>query len=167
MPGSSGGHGGPTCSTAIASGEGSGEWRLWAFSFFPKATDLSIVTEAEPDAVAELNDRPASARPSPTRTSSPTAVAMTARIRRSASGMSVRRRQRPSLAWTARDDEFPSPGRSLPARAHLQKEESPMSSLMVDFIISLDAYGAAEGWPGLWGMEGPEYLRLARGRRRN
>ena len=33
-----------------------------------------------------------------------------------------------------------------------------MSSLMVDFIISLDGYGAADGWPGLWGMEGPEYL---------
>jgi dihydrofolate reductase len=33
-----------------------------------------------------------------------------------------------------------------------------MRSLMVDFIISLDGYGAAEGWPGLWGMGGPEYL---------
>ena len=33
-----------------------------------------------------------------------------------------------------------------------------MSSLMVDFIMSLDGYGAAEGWPGYWGMEGPEYL---------
>jgi len=33
-----------------------------------------------------------------------------------------------------------------------------MTSLMVDFIISLDGYGAAEGWPGFWGMEGPEYL---------
>ena len=33
-----------------------------------------------------------------------------------------------------------------------------MPSLMVDFIISLDGYGAAEGWPGFWGMEGPEYL---------
>ena len=33
-----------------------------------------------------------------------------------------------------------------------------MSSLMVDFIISLDGYGAADGWPGYWGMEGPEYL---------
>jgi dihydrofolate reductase len=33
-----------------------------------------------------------------------------------------------------------------------------MSTLMVDFIISLDGYGAAEGWPGFWGMEGPEYL---------
>ena len=33
-----------------------------------------------------------------------------------------------------------------------------MSGLMVDFIISLDGYGAADGWPGYWGMEGPEYL---------
>jgi len=33
-----------------------------------------------------------------------------------------------------------------------------MSTLMVDFIISLDGYGAAEGWPGLWGTAGPEYL---------
>ena len=33
-----------------------------------------------------------------------------------------------------------------------------MSSLMVDFIMSLDGYGGAEGWPGYWGMEGPEYL---------
>jgi dihydrofolate reductase len=33
-----------------------------------------------------------------------------------------------------------------------------MASLMVDFVISLDGYGAAEGWPGYWGMEGPEYL---------
>jgi dihydrofolate reductase len=34
-----------------------------------------------------------------------------------------------------------------------------MQTLMVDFIISLDGYGAAEGWPGYWGLEGPEYLR--------
>jgi len=33
-----------------------------------------------------------------------------------------------------------------------------MSNLMVDFIMSLDGYGAAEGWPGYWGLEGPEYL---------
>jgi dihydrofolate reductase len=33
-----------------------------------------------------------------------------------------------------------------------------MQSLMIDFIISLDGYGAAEGWPGFWGMEVPEYL---------
>ena len=34
-----------------------------------------------------------------------------------------------------------------------------MQTLMVDFIISLDGYGAAEGWPGYWGLEGPEYMR--------
>lgn len=33
-----------------------------------------------------------------------------------------------------------------------------MSQLMVDFIISLDGYASAEGWPGFWGLEGPEYL---------
>ncbi|MCW8098925.1 dihydrofolate reductase family protein [Streptomyces tauricus] len=33
-----------------------------------------------------------------------------------------------------------------------------MASLMVDFIISLDGYASAEGWPGFWGLEGPEYL---------
>ena len=31
-------------------------------------------------------------------------------------------------------------------------------TLLVDFITSLDGYGAAEGWPGWWGLEGPEYL---------
>ena len=30
--------------------------------------------------------------------------------------------------------------------------------LLVDFITSLDGYGGAEGWPGYWGLEGPEYL---------
>jgi dihydrofolate reductase len=30
--------------------------------------------------------------------------------------------------------------------------------LLVDFIISLDGYAAGEGWPGWWGLEGPEYL---------
>jgi dihydrofolate reductase len=33
-----------------------------------------------------------------------------------------------------------------------------MSELLIDFITSLDGYGAAEGWPGLWGMGGPEYF---------
>lgn len=38
-----------------------------------------------------------------------------------------------------------------------------MQELMVDFITSLDGFGAAEGWPGLWGMGGPEYFEwLAR-----
>jgi dihydrofolate reductase len=33
-----------------------------------------------------------------------------------------------------------------------------MPELLVDFITSLDGYGAAKGWPGWWGLEGPEYL---------
>ena len=33
-----------------------------------------------------------------------------------------------------------------------------MPELMIDFITTLDGYGAAEGWPGWWGLEGPEYL---------
>jgi len=33
-----------------------------------------------------------------------------------------------------------------------------MPELVVDFITSLDGYAAAEGWPGWWGLEGPEYL---------
>ena len=33
--------------------------------------------------------------------------------------------------------------------------------LLVDFIISLDGYGAAQGWPGFWGLEGPRVSRLA------
>ena len=33
-----------------------------------------------------------------------------------------------------------------------------MSELLVDFITSLDGYAAAEGWPGWWGLQGPEYL---------
>lgn len=33
-----------------------------------------------------------------------------------------------------------------------------MQELLVDFITSLDGYATAEGWPGWWGLEGPEYL---------
>ena len=33
-----------------------------------------------------------------------------------------------------------------------------MPELLIDFITSLDGYGAADGWPGFWGLEGPEYL---------
>ncbi len=33
-----------------------------------------------------------------------------------------------------------------------------MPDLVIDFITSLDGYGAADGWPGWWGLEGPEYL---------
>lgn len=37
-------------------------------------------------------------------------------------------------------------------------EQTTTQELMVDFITSLDGYGSAAGWPGWWGMEGPEYL---------
>lgn len=37
-----------------------------------------------------------------------------------------------------------------------------MPELLVDFITSLDGYAAAEGWPGWWGLEGPEYLAWLR-----
>lgn len=33
-----------------------------------------------------------------------------------------------------------------------------MPELLVDFVISLDGYGAGEGWPAWWGLEGPDYL---------
>ena len=33
-----------------------------------------------------------------------------------------------------------------------------MPELMIDFITTLDGYASGEGWPGWWGLEGPEYL---------
>ena len=33
-----------------------------------------------------------------------------------------------------------------------------MRELMIDFITTLDGYASGEGWPGWWGLEGPEYL---------
>ena len=33
-----------------------------------------------------------------------------------------------------------------------------MPELLVDFITTLDGYTSGEGWPGFWGLEGPEYL---------
>lgn len=33
-----------------------------------------------------------------------------------------------------------------------------MRQLLVDFITSLDGYASGEGWPGWWGLEGPDYL---------
>ncbi len=33
-----------------------------------------------------------------------------------------------------------------------------MSELLVDFITSVDGYASGDGWPGFWGLEGPEYL---------
>lgn len=33
-----------------------------------------------------------------------------------------------------------------------------MREVLVDFITTLDGYASGEGWPGFWGLEGPEYL---------
>lgn len=33
-----------------------------------------------------------------------------------------------------------------------------MAEILVDFITSLDGCASGEGWPGFWGLEGPEYL---------
>jgi dihydrofolate reductase len=33
-----------------------------------------------------------------------------------------------------------------------------MRELLVDFITSLDGFASGDGWPGFWGLEGPEYL---------
>src|SRR5690606_27850922 len=39
-----------------------------------------------------------------------------------------------------------------------EKAECTMAEVMVDFITSLDGYASGDGWPGFWGLEGPEYL---------
>lgn len=62
------------------------------------------------------------------------------------------------VAWTARELSFRLAISQHWAQHTCRRKKSPMSTLMVDFIISLDGYAAAEGWPGNWGMEGPEYL---------
>ena len=41
---------------------------------------------------------------------------------------------------------------------HSRGDDAQMPELTLDFITSLDGYGAADGWPGWWGLEGPEYL---------
>lgn len=33
-----------------------------------------------------------------------------------------------------------------------------MATLTLDIITSLDGFTAADGWPGLWGMGGPDYF---------
>src|SRR6185369_9600832 len=45
-----------------------------------------------------------------------------------------------------------------PARRRERQKETTMQELLVDFITSLDGYASGEGWPGWWGLEGPEYL---------
>lgn len=42
---------------------------------------------------------------------------------------------------------------------HAKTDGTSTPELLVDFIVSLDGYASADGWPGWWGLEGPEYLR--------
>src|SRR6266700_3835751 len=51
-----------------------------------------------------------------------------------------------------------SRGDSPAALREVSRKERTMPELLIDFITSLDGYGAADGWPGWWGLEGPEYL---------
>jgi dihydrofolate reductase len=44
------------------------------------------------------------------------------------------------------------------AERDTQVDGTTTPELLVDFITSLDGYGAAEGWPGWWGLQGPEYM---------
>ena len=48
---------------------------------------------------------------------------------------------------------------------HLTTKDKDMTmrELLVDFITSLDGYASAEGWPGFWGLQGPEYLAWLEG----
>lgn len=49
--------------------------------------------------------------------------------------------------------------RAATPQHYRRMERGPlMPELLVDFIISLDGYASADGWPGFWGLEGPEYL---------
>jgi dihydrofolate reductase len=49
-------------------------------------------------------------------------------------------------------------GRDSTCRDRTSKEDTTMRELLVDFITSLDGYASGDGWPGWWGLEGPEYL---------
>jgi dihydrofolate reductase len=50
------------------------------------------------------------------------------------------------------------PGSNEVCGRHLEDKETAMSELLVDFITSLDGFASGEGWPGFWGLQGPEYL---------
>jgi hypothetical protein len=46
----------------------------------------------------------------------------------------------------------------LGALPTIKDKETTIPELLIDFITSLDGYAAADGWPGWWGLQGPEYL---------
>jgi dihydrofolate reductase len=39
-----------------------------------------------------------------------------------------------------------------------RNKEASMREVLVDFITTLDGYASGDGWPGWWGLQGPEYL---------
>src|SRR5918912_1616872 len=39
-----------------------------------------------------------------------------------------------------------------------RSRRSTMRELMIDLGTTLDGYASGEGWPGWWGLQGPEYL---------
>src|SRR3954466_14974272 len=57
-----------------------------------------------------------------------------------------------------RHDPGLPPNRASAVRVSRQLKGTTMAELLVDFVSSLDGYGAGEGWPGWWGLQGPEYL---------
>jgi dihydrofolate reductase len=58
--------------------------------------------------------------------------------------------------WGVKDDLATA---EVPYPNDVSKQRSKsMSQLIIDFITSLDGYASAEGWPGWWGLESPEYL---------
>jgi dihydrofolate reductase len=58
--------------------------------------------------------------------------------------------------WGVKDDLATA---EVPYPNDVSKQWSKsMSQLIIDFITSLDGYASAEGWPGWWGLESPEYL---------
>jgi dihydrofolate reductase len=71
----------------------------------------------------------------------PVALAMSSRL-------AARLNRRSSLGGSEGGDPLP----------RAKDKETTMPELLIDFITSLDGYAAADGWPGWWGLEGPEYL---------
>src|SRR5262249_32789107 len=43
-------------------------------------------------------------------------------------------------------------------RLIVRSGRSTMRELMTDSITTRDGYASGDGWPGWWGLEGPEYL---------
>jgi dihydrofolate reductase len=77
-------------------------------------------------------------------------------------------RSGPCRRDSAAGDEFSTPPTSNlmqpwsptqgPTTSAPKERDTTMSELLVDFITSLDGYASGEGWPGFWGLQGPEYL---------